>query len=59
MRVATLTGLCLVAGGGRAGGAGEAAHSPACLIKVSARQDGSFTVTNTRNGFSKTYAPRP
>ena len=24
-------------------------------IKVSARQDGSFTVTNTRNGFSKTY----
>jgi hypothetical protein len=25
-------------------------------IKVSARQDGSFTVTNTRNGFAKTYA---
>ena len=25
-------------------------------IKVSARDDGSFTVTNTRNGFSKTYA---
>lgn len=24
-------------------------------FKVSARQDGSFTVTNTRNGFSKTY----
>lgn len=24
-------------------------------IKVSARQDGSFTVTNTRNNFSKTY----
>jgi competence protein ComEC len=24
-------------------------------IKVSAREDGSFTVTNTRNGFSKTY----
>jgi len=24
-------------------------------IKVSVRQDGSFTVTNTRNGFSKTY----
>jgi competence protein ComEC len=25
-------------------------------IKVSAKQDGSFTVTNARNGFSKTYA---
>ena len=25
-------------------------------IKVSAREDGSFTVTNARNGFSKTYA---
>jgi hypothetical protein len=24
-------------------------------IKVSARADGSFTVTNGRNGFSKTY----
>ena len=35
-----------------------AAHTPAYLIKVSAQQDGSFTVTNTRNGFSKTYPPR-
>jgi beta-lactamase superfamily II metal-dependent hydrolase len=26
-------------------------------IKVSAQQDGTFTVTNTRNGFSKTYRP--
>ena len=25
-------------------------------IKVSAQTDGSFTVTNARNGFSKTYA---
>jgi len=25
-------------------------------IKISAREDGSFTVTNARNGFSKTYA---
>ena len=25
-------------------------------IKVSAAADGSFTVTNGRNGFSKTYA---
>ena len=27
-------------------------------IKVSAQQDGSFTVTNARNGFSKRYQPR-
>lgn len=27
----------------------------AYYFKVSARQDGTFTVTNTRNGFSKTY----
>lgn len=27
-------------------------------IKVSAQQDGSFTVTNSRNGFSKTYPSR-
>jgi beta-lactamase superfamily II metal-dependent hydrolase len=46
-------------GGGGPGGAGAAAHSPAYLIKASAQQDGAFTVTNTRNGFSKTYRPRP
>jgi beta-lactamase superfamily II metal-dependent hydrolase len=28
---------------------------PAYWIKVSARQDGTFTITNDRNGFSKTY----
>ena len=33
-------------------------NGPAYWIKVSARDDGSFTVTNARNGFSKTYAPR-
>jgi beta-lactamase superfamily II metal-dependent hydrolase len=32
---------------------------PAFWIKVSARDDGSFTVTNARNGFSKSYAPGP
>jgi hypothetical protein len=31
-------------------------NGPAFWIKVSARDDGSFTVTNTRNGFSKSYA---
>jgi beta-lactamase superfamily II metal-dependent hydrolase len=28
------------------------------LLKVTVRCDGAFTVTNTRNGFSKTYQPR-
>ncbi len=28
-------------------------------IKLSARPDGGFTVTNSRNGKTKTYAPRP
>jgi hypothetical protein len=27
------------------------------MIKLSAQPDGTFTVTNTRNGFSKTYKP--
>ena len=41
------------------GAAPPPAHNgPAHWIKVSAREDGSFTVTNTRNGFSKTYAAR-
>jgi competence protein ComEC len=44
--------------GGRGGGGGAQGHSPAYWIKVSARQDGSFTVTNARNGFSKTYPAR-
>ncbi|MEO7191275.1 MAG: MBL fold metallo-hydrolase [Vicinamibacterales bacterium] len=41
-----------------AGPQGTAAHTPSYWIKVSARADGSFTVTNSRNGFSKTYAAR-
>jgi len=45
-------------GAGGGGGFGGAAHSPAYLIKVSVQQDGTFTVTNTRNNFSKTYKPR-
>jgi competence protein ComEC len=44
---------------GRPGGMGRGGHTgPAFYLKVSARSDGSFTVTNTRNGFSKTYAAR-
>ena len=46
-------------GPGRMGGPGggrDGHNGPAFLIKVSAQADGSFTVTNTRNNFSKTYA---
>ena len=40
-----------------AGAAPPPAHNgPAFWIKVAARDDGSFTVTNARNGFSKSYA---
>ena len=34
------------------------AHTPAYYIKVSAMPDGSFTITNQRNGFSKTYSKK-
>jgi hypothetical protein len=44
----------LTSDGGQRGGRGEHA-GPAYLIKVSAQPDGTFTVMNTRNGFSKTY----
>jgi competence protein ComEC len=43
------------AGGGRGNAAG---HTPAYWVKVSANADGSFTIANSRNGFSKTYARR-
>jgi competence protein ComEC len=33
-------------------------NGPAHWIKVSAQRDGSFTVTNARNGFSKSYGRR-
>ena len=45
-------------GGGGRGGPGPAHTGPAFMIKVSAQADGTFTVTNTRNGFSKTYRAR-
>ena len=32
-------------------------NGKAYYFKTSAQQDGTFTVTNTRNGFSKTYRP--
>jgi beta-lactamase superfamily II metal-dependent hydrolase len=36
----------------------EEPKSPLLYIKLSARADGSFTVTNSRNGFAKQYPPR-
>jgi beta-lactamase superfamily II metal-dependent hydrolase len=33
-------------------------NGPANYIKVSARTDGSYTIVNQRNGFTKTYQPR-
>jgi competence protein ComEC len=41
-----------------AGQAGNATHVPAHYLKVTAQADGSFTVTNSRNGYSKTYSAR-
>jgi competence protein ComEC len=44
---------------GAAGVPPAPAHNgKAYWIKVSAQPDGTFTVTNARNNFSKTYAPR-
>jgi len=40
------------------GRGGAAAHTPAYWIKIAAQPDGTFTVANTRNGFSKTYVTR-
>jgi beta-lactamase superfamily II metal-dependent hydrolase len=34
-------------------------NGPAYWIKVSAQTDGTFTVTNARNGFAKTYRANP
>ena len=53
---ATVASVLTTPDGQRGGGAGaNAAHAPAYYLKISAQNDGSFTVTNTRNGFSKTY----
>jgi beta-lactamase superfamily II metal-dependent hydrolase len=44
--------------GGPAAQPAPAHNSKAYWIKVSAQRDGTFTVTNQRNGFTKTYATR-
>jgi competence protein ComEC len=38
-----------------AGGRGNAAHTPAHWIRISAQESGTFTVSNSRNGFARTY----
>ena len=44
---------------GTPGADGRTVHlGPAHSIRVAARRDGSFTVTNSRNGFSRSYGPR-
>lgn len=43
-----------------AGGQPPPVHNGAAFwLKVTAREDGSFTVANARNGFTKTYSARP
>ncbi len=44
--------------GGAPGGGAPVHNGQAYWIKIAAKQDGSFTVTNARNGFTKTYAAR-
>jgi beta-lactamase superfamily II metal-dependent hydrolase len=55
MLVGVLTATPSALGGG---GRGNQAHTPANWLKISALADGTFTVTNTRNGFTRTYARR-
>ena len=55
---AVLTASASGPGGQPGGGRGAAPHSPAFWLKISAQPDGSFTVTNSRNSFSKTYSRR-
>ncbi len=55
--MATIAGV-LNPGTAAAGGRGNPAHSPSYPIKISAQSNGTFTVTNLRNGFSKTYVKR-
>jgi len=54
---ATIAAVLTAAPGAKIAGT-DPAHAPAHYIKISAKRNGSFTVTNTRNGFSKTYGPR-
>jgi hypothetical protein len=44
--------------GGPGRGSNANAHSPAYYVKVTVQPDGTYTVTNQRNNFSKTYLPK-
>ena len=44
---------------GAAPGAAPVHMGPAHWIKMTARADGGFTITNSRTGFTKRYPPRP
>ena len=46
------------AGGTPGDARGNPAHTPSYAIRISAQRNGTFTVTNLRNGFSKTYVKR-
>lgn len=59
--MATIAGVVTTPPGTPGPGGGSsaaAAHSPAYWIRISASDDGTFTVTNSRNSFSKTYVKR-
>jgi beta-lactamase superfamily II metal-dependent hydrolase len=60
---ATVAPAVMAPGGQGRGGFGGGRGNPAAVhtaywIKVTAQQDGTFTVTNARNGFTKTYKSR-
>ncbi len=46
------------AGGGGGRGPAVPPHSPAYSVKITVQADGTYTVTNMRNNFSKTYQPK-
>ncbi|CAN5916989.1 hypothetical protein BH11GEM2_BH11GEM2_13770 [soil metagenome] len=56
--MATIAGVLNPGAVGADGGRGNPAHAPAYSFKISAQRNGTFTVTNLRNGFSKTYVER-
>ena len=44
--------------GGAGRGSNQNAHTPAYYVKVTVQPDGTYTVANQRNSFSKTYQPK-
>lgn len=54
----TIAGVINPNGAAAGTATGNAAHAPAYVIRISALRNGTFTVTNLRNSFSKTYQKR-